>query len=146
MSIFHVAKKRSHRTDSQHLRVRRQKMEIHDPQSLFVSQLSSGCSRDRIVTSALNIDLEKTFSWIFFVPFAFALSLLHGVFRDVHPLPLEYVVWIFDRIEPCSRVFPLQGWCNVTGIFGAGMMQFELTYYKYFSSLPTPPKELSVYS
>lgn len=89
MSIFHVAKKRSHRTDSQHLRVRRQKMEIHDPQSLFVSQLSSGCSRDRIVTSALNIDLEKTFS---FVPFAFALSLLHGVFRDVLPLLLEYVV------------------------------------------------------
>ena len=41
------------------------------------------------MTSALNIDLEKTFS---FVPFAFALSLLHGVFRDVLPLLLEYVV------------------------------------------------------
>lgn len=31
-------------------------------------------------------------------------------------------------------------------MLSAGMMQFELTYYKYFSPLPTPPKELSVYS
>ena len=65
----------------------------------------------------------------------------------------EYLIALNRALE-CLRykynamllAFLAQGWCNVTGIFGAGMMQFELTYYKYFSPLPTPPKELSVYS
>ena len=115
-------------------------MEIHDPQSLFVSQLSSGCAWDRIVTSALNIDLEKTFS---FVPFTFALSLLHGVFLNVYPLPLEYLAWIprlnvwshwtmpssvsVTSMMQCYWWFP-QGWCNLM-----------LTYYKCFS--PPYPSE-----
>ena len=130
-------------------------MEIHDPQSLFVSQLSSGCARDRIVTSALNIDLEKTFS---FLPFTFALSLLHEVFLNVYPLLLEYLAWIprlntsleylawiprlniwshwtmpssvsVTSMMQCYWWFP-QGWCNLM-----------LTYYKYFSP-PYPSKRI----